>query len=193
MTGRSYRVVAVVATLGMLVGAIAAAPAEAKKKKRCRAYSSAGVGKDAELSVVTDKATAKKPLEVMLPTEPGFGFSSPDPESGQGPVSYAYQNVQVDSKKASAKLFVRVEFLQLWDYDLYLRPDGGVASHWAAGFNQAPFVPGVTDGTGNGGHSEIGAEEIHGADSLDCTGYTVDVTSATTTGGDVTLKLWLGK
>jgi hypothetical protein len=193
MTARSFRVVAVVATLGMLVGAIAAGPAEARKKKRCRAYSSAGVGKDAKLTVVTDKATAKKPLEVALPTEPGLGFSSPDPESGQGPVSYAYHNVQVDTKRRAAKLFVRVEFLELWDYDLYLRPDGGAASHWAAGFNQAPFVPGVTDGTGQGGHSEIGAEEIHGADSLDCAGYTVDVTSATTPGGDVTVKLWLGK
>jgi hypothetical protein len=192
MNGRNFRVVAVVATVGMLVGAIAAAPAEAKKKK-CRAYSSAGVGQDAKLTVVTDKATAKKPLEVALPTEAGFGFSSPDPESGQGPVSYAYHNVQVDTKKAAAKLFVRVEFLELWDYDLYLRPDGGAASHYAAGFNQAPFVPGVTDGTGSGGHSEIGAEEIHGAESADCTGYTVDVTSATTPGGDVTVKLWLGK
>lgn len=193
MTGRSYRVVAVVATVGMLMGAIAGAPAEAKKKKRCPAYSSSGVGQDAELTVVTDKATKKKPVEITLSTEPGFGLSSSDPESGLGPVSYAYHNVQVDTKKASAKLFVRVEFLELWDYDLYLRPDGGAASHWAAGFNQAPFVPGQTDGTGHGGHSEIGAEEIHGADSRDCTGYTVDVTSATTTGGDVTLKLWLGR
>jgi hypothetical protein len=178
----------------LVLGAFVAAPASAKKGA-CKKAKAAGIGKGAAVSVVTDKATEDAPLEVTLATAPGAGLSSPDGPGGDTPAggpTHAYYNVQVDSKAKSSKLFVRAEYPPGLDYDLYLRTTYGSSLAYAAGFN-APIPAAGLDGTGFGGHSEVGAEQIDGWIGSDCTSYVIDVVSASTPGGDVTLKLWLTK
>ncbi|HEY7874123.1 MAG TPA: hypothetical protein VIG64_03265, partial [Actinomycetota bacterium] len=114
-----------------------------------------------------------------------------DPASGGA--SHAWNIVQVDSVTPEAYLYASVEFPGHTDYDLLLRGPDGVATFYSAG--GPPYQ--VFDGTGNGGHSEgdpTGASEnIDGALTSDCAGYSADISGATTPGGDVTLKLWLGE
>lgn len=198
MNGRTIGIVAMIAALA--VGSLAL-PADAKKKKKkpkptptvavCAPYTPGELGTGAETSIVTDEATAEAPVEATVATAEGLGFSSPDPGGDTGPTSHAYHNVQVDSAAAEAGLYVRVEFTPLWDYDLYLRDAAGTAIASVGGFNQAPEGP--LDGTGNGGHSEMGAEQLDGIRSADCAGYTIDIVSAGTPGEDVTVKMWLGE
>ena len=199
--GRIMRSIAVLASAGLVMGAFVAAPAEAakKKKKTCAAYSPGDTGAGADTTIVTDAATAEKPVEIALDTAEGLGLSSSDGPSGdEGHTSHAYTNVQVDSASPEAGLFVRVEFSPAFDYDLFLRSSDGTAVAYTAGFNQGitpvgdPSGLGL-DGTGHGGHSEQGAEQIDGWLTADCDGFTVDVVSAVTPGGDVTVKYWLGE
>lgn len=147
----------------------------------CAPYVPGEDGKDAPITVVTDAATADKPIEVTVATDIGI------PEAD---ITHAFHNVQVDSSGAETGLYARFEFDLGQDYDLYLRDAGGTEVARSAGFNQATLAG---DGTGNGGHSEADAEQLDGIKSADCTGYTVDVASYFTEGGDYTLKLWLGE
>lgn len=198
------RGLAVVAISSLVLGAFAAVPAEAKKKKKkkppaCAAYAPGELGADAQITKVTDAATEEKPVEVTVSTGPGLGFSSPDVGGDTGETSHAYANLQVDSASRSANLYVRVEFTPSWDYDIFLRTSDGTALAYAAGFNQGmgaglgdPTGAGL-DGTGNGGHSEMGAEAIDGYAAADCDGFTLDISSAGTPGEDVTVKYWLGE
>lgn len=203
---RTFRVLAVVASAAMIMGALVAGPAEAKKKKKkkapappvCATYVPGELGAEAETSIVTDEATEEAPVEVELDTEPGLGFSSTDPGGGTGHVTHVYHNVQVDSSTAETGLYVRLEFLEGTEYDLFLRYPDGSTDAYVAGFNQAPMPAGDPtgfglDGTGHGGHSEFGAEQLDGIRSADCAGYTIDVASAGGPGGPVTLKMWLGE
>jgi hypothetical protein len=179
-----------------------------KKKKKCLKKNSAKActdyvpgeaGAEAETSIVTDAATAEAPIEVPLTMDPSAGLLSGDiPLVGPNPlISHAIQNVQVDSKAADSGLYVRLEFSEGEDYDLYLKgADGSDAAH-AGGGNQA-LIPGpndvaatLGDGTGNGGHSEAAAEQLDGVLTADCGGYTVDVANAFGL-GEATLKFWLG-
>jgi hypothetical protein len=61
------------------------------------------------------------------------------------------------------------------------------------GGRQRPVPVAGLDGTGAGGHTEVGAEQIDGWISPDCAPYVIDLVSASTPGGDVTLKFWLAK
>ncbi|MFN2595467.1 MAG: hypothetical protein ABR579_11335 [Actinomycetota bacterium] len=198
-----FRAVGVLALAGLVAGAILVAPAQAKKPKKikkpaaCPAYVPGADGKDQKTTVVTDAATQDKPASVDIDAGPGLGFSSPTEGSDQGPTSHAYANVQVDSAAPNAYLYVRAEFQYPEDYDLYLRTSDGTAVAYVGGFNEAPeTIPASPvqplDGTGNGGHSEMGAEQIDGAQVADCQGFTADVVSGTAAGGTVTLKYWLG-
>lgn len=193
------RTVAVVALTGLIGGAILAAPAEAKKKKpkACAPYAPGQDGQGKTITVVTDAATQDKPATVDVDTAPGLGFSSADEGNDQGQTSHAYTNVQVDSAAPNAYLYVRAEFQYPQDYDLFLRTADGTAAAYAAGFNEAPVTLAgpaehTLDGTGNGGHSEMGAEQIDGFQAADCSGFTVDLSSGTAAGGTVTVKYWLG-
>jgi hypothetical protein len=196
----AIRIVSVLALTGLVVGAVLAVPAEAKKKKpvSCRAYAPGSDGQGQPVTVVTDAATKDKPASVQLTAGPGLGFSSPDEGSDQGQTSHVYANVQVDSSAPNAYLYVRAEFQVPFDYDLYLRTSDGTAVAYVGGFNEAPETLPVgtlgqpLDGTGNGGHSEMGAEQIDGAQVADCSGFTADVVSGTAPGGTITMKYWLG-
>ena len=199
--GRIIRSLAVVALASLVMGAFMAAPADAKKKKPkgCTAYVPGENGADAPITVVTDAATEEAPVEVTVATAEGLGFSSADGPSGdQGHLTHAYANVQVDSAAKDAGLYVRVEFPETFDYDGFLRTSDGTAVAYSAGFNQGMTPAGDPsglglDGTGHGGHSEMGAEQIDGYLATDCDGFTYDIVSAGTPGGDVTVKYWLGE
>lgn len=199
-THRIARVTAVVALTALVAGAVLAAPAQAKRRKppTCPAYTPGQNAADQPITLVTDAATKDKPATVDVDLGPGAGFSSADEGGDQGPTSHAYANLQVDSKASSAYLYVRAEFQYPTDDDLYLRTSDGTAVAYVGGFNEAPeTIPNSPvgqpiDGTGHGGHSEMGAEQIDGAQAADCQGFTADVVGGTTPGGTVTLKYWLG-
>lgn len=196
--GRIIRSLAVVALASLVMGAFMVAPADAKKKKKkpkaCATYVPGENGADAPITVVTDAATEEAPVEVTVATAEGLGFSSAEGPSGdEGHTSHAYANVQVDSAASGAGLYARVEFAPTWDYDAFLRTADGTAVAYSAGFNQVIVPAFGLDGTGHGGHSEQGAEQIDGWTTSDCDGYTYDIVSAGTPGGDVTVKFWLGE
>lgn len=196
MDNRSFRALAVVSVAALLLGALVAAPADAKKKKKkakkCPAYTAPEWAGEAETTVVTDKATAEAPVEVTVPTDPGLGFTSAgEPGGTTGAASFAYHNVQVDSNKPTANLFARIEYLPAWDYDLFLRTVDGTAVAYEADFNPATGGGPTPVGGNEGGHPEPGAGQIDGYSSLDCAGFTLEIASATSPGGDVALTLWL--
>ncbi|MDQ3915508.1 MAG: hypothetical protein M3323_09315 [Actinomycetota bacterium] len=195
---RTIRILSVMASAALIVGAFTAGPADAKKKKKkppaagCPAYSPSEWSKDIPVTKVTDEHTADAPLTIEVPTEMGFGSSSPEPpaEDPKNPISRVFLNVQVDSAAPTTGLYATVEHTPMLDYDLYIRDTFGVGQAYSAGF--APGVP-FLDGTGHGGHTGLGSENIEGLTSEDCTGYLVDIISATTPGEEVTLTLWLGE
>ena len=192
---KTLRSLAVLASAALVLGAFVA-PADAKKKKvkQCAPYAAPSWAGEAETSVVTDAATADAPVEVELTTAPGAGFTSPDdPEGGTGDVTKVYHNVVVDSAASSAPLNVRIEYAPIWDYDLFLRIPAGPAVAYEADFNPATAGGPTPVGGNEGAHPEVGAGQVDAYPSPDCAGYTVDVSSAITAGGAVTLKLWLGE
>ena len=197
---RGLRIVSVVSSAALILGAATAMPADAKKKKKkkkkkppvCATYTPSEWGAGQPINLVTDAHTSEAPLEITVPTGAGLGSSSsaPPAEEPDNPVSHAFLNVQVDSKAPEAGLYGSVSFAPMWDYDFFFRDNTGIGLAYSAGF--AEGVP-VLDGTGNGGHTGMGSENIDGLTTADCTGYLVDIVSATTLGEDVTLTLWLGE
>ena len=195
MKPRSIRTFAVLAAAGLLVGAFAAAPADAAKRKKkkppaCAAFVPPESAGEAEVVKLTDAATEEAPLEVAVSTGPGLGIGR-DPDGGGEHVSQTYVPVQVDSAAPGAGIYGRVEFTPLFDYDLYLDDAAGTELMASGGF-------GVVDDSELGGdaeNSETGAgfEAIYGITTEDCGGYVFDIVGATTPGEEVTLKLWLGE
>ncbi len=197
MKSRSVRTLAVLASAGLLVGAFAVGPADAakkKKKKACATYTPQEVAADVPVTKITDAHTAEAPLELELDTPEGVGFtnadSTEDDPTHHGFPGHTYVNVQVDPAAKVTGLYGLLEFDVVWDYDLVFRGDDGAGLAYSAG--GAPYIL-FFDGTGHGGKAGPGTEQIDGLASADCTGYLVDVTSATTPGDKVTLKLWLGE
>lgn len=198
MKSRSVRTLAVLASVGLLVGAFAAGPAEAAKRKKkkkkpaaCATFVPPESAGEAEVVKLTEAATAEAPVEVTVTTGPGFGMgrdsSSPEGEH----VSQVFVPVQVDTKVSGAGIYGKVNFTPLYDYDLYLDDAAGTQLMASGGF-------GVVDDSELGGdaaNSETGAgfEAIYGITTADCGGYVFDVVGATTPGEDVTLQLWLGE
>jgi hypothetical protein len=195
MRGRSLKTLALVAALGLLVGAFAAGPADAKKKKPkpkgCAAFVPTGNAEGGKVTVVTDAATEEAPVEIEVATDPGLGLgrdsTSPEGEN----TSQAFVPIQVDSAATGAGLYGRVDFTPVYDYDLYLDDATGTQLMASGGF-------GVVDDAELGGdadNSETGAgfEAIYGITTTDCGGYSFDVAGATTPGGAVTLTIWLGE
>lgn len=192
MSKRALSVLMIIGLVGSLfaAGTIDASAKKRKKKKVCKAYVAPERAADVETVKVTDKATAETPLELTLATEPGLGVGR-NPANLGARVSHVYQNIQVDSKAKTAGLYMRVEFPDYNDYDLYLDRADGTTAAQAAGFGEG--VEQLQDGDTSDGHTEIGAEEVSGIETADCAGYTPDIVGATTQGGEVTVKLWLGE
>ena len=170
-------------------------PPKPETPASCPAYVPGEEGKDAEVSVVTDAATAEAP--VVLEFDAGVGLGGP--VIGGVPVppdnrTHNYHNVQVDTADSEAGLYVKLEFADRHDYDLYLlHPDGSEASHsgdFNTGYGTPVFVCGGAT-TGCQGGSNF--ESINGVRTADCQGYTIDSVSFLSPGGDVTLSMWLGE
>jgi hypothetical protein len=136
--------------------------------------------------VVTDSATEGAPIELSLSAEAGakvLGRDQPTPGD-------TFYNIQVDTDRRAVGLYVRLEFPLGRDYDLWLDTANGDnianARGWNAGANLG-LIP------SEGGHSEQTAEQIDGAFTRDCQGFTLDVVTATGEGGPLLLRMWLGK
>lgn len=164
-----------------LVGATFAAPAVGAKPKalKCGQFAP-GVEEAAEAEVIkiTKKATEAKP--VVMEYEQGPAFYPATSES-------TYFNIQVFGP--SSGLYIRQEFDNRSDIDLYLLDGAGEEVASSGAFNPAP-VPGVFDAGGNGG---TGFESINGYPAATCEGFTIDSTAYATFGTPVTLKIWLGE
>ena len=191
------RILLLVALTGSLFASVTHVQGAFAATGPCPKYKPGGNGVGKPIKIVTDARKATAPLAVTLQTQPGAGLSSATEGEETVPetVPHSYINVQVNTVRSSAKLFVRVEFPVTFDYDLFLRDSARFARAYAAGFNQVIVKNDDLglDGTGHGGHSETGAEQIDGLVTADCFGYTVDIASGSTTGGPVTVKFWLAK
>ena len=155
---------------------------------KCRAFRPEGVDKSVKTTVVRDSATKREPKVVKIDTEMGAGVGGN--AATETFIAHALRKVQVDTKKRFRGLYVRLEMPNGRDYDLYLYNRTGKTMAHAAGFNPAPAVYNDNE---NGGHTEQTAEQINGIKTRDCVGYTADVATATGEGGQLTMKLWLGK
>lgn len=156
----------------------------------CAPYKPGEEGAEAETTIVTDAATEEKPVELDFDAPAGeandLGLGVYD-----GTASL-YQNIQVDTQSADTGLYVRYEFPDRHDYDLYLNyPDGSTAAN-SGDFNVAPGE-GLGSGSPEGGW-EAGSnyEQVMGIRTADCAGYTARLVSYLTTGGATKLKIWLG-
>ena len=198
---RTIRTLSVIASAALIVGAFTAGTADAKKKKKpkpaapagCAAYTPSEWSTDIPVTTITDAHTAEAPLVVQVPTEAGVGTSSGDsPEnSDESHAAHAFLNVQVDSAAPVTGLYGTLEFTPAFDYDLFFRGNDGVGLAYSAGTSHLIPLLGL-DGTGQGGHSGMGTENIDGLETTDCTGYLVDVVTSIGPGEETTLKLWLG-
>lgn len=158
----------------------------------CPAYVPGEEGAEAETTIVTDAATAEKPIELDFTAPAGKANDLVEGGAVYDGTASLYQNIQVDSAAADAGLYVRYEFPSYHDYDLYLNyPDGSTAA------NSGDFNAGAGRGLGGGspkGGWEAGAnyEQVMGIRTADCAGYTARLVSYLTNGGATKLKIWLG-
>ena len=194
-SSRTIRTLAVVATAGLVLGAFAVGPAEAKKKKKkkpavCSTFTPADNGADKPTLVVTDAATEEAPAvqKVTLPEE-----------VSEGAISHGEDvfNVQVDSAAKEAGLYILFEFQERRDYDLNVwHTDGSYAAR-AHGFNPVLGIHGELDAragnlSGHAGESTPSSEKIVGIRTSDCGGWTVSAENYLGEGGDFEIKVWLG-
>lgn len=170
----------------LLVGAVGAeglaGPGKKGKKKRpCPAFAP-GVedAQEAETLKVTRKATEKKPLAIEF--EHG-------PAAPEVATESLYFNLQVQPKAKQTGLYLRLEFDDQSDVDLYLYDESGEEAAVSGAFNPAP-IPGATDAGGNGGP---GFESIPGHAAARCEGFSVESRAYLTQGTPAVLKAWLGK
>ncbi|HEX2196986.1 MAG TPA: hypothetical protein VHJ76_08690 [Actinomycetota bacterium] len=200
---RSLKTLSVLASAALIATSLLGGTADAKKKKKkpkppapaaCAAYAPGEAGTGAPTTVVTDAATAEAPIVVELATDMGLGD-----DLGLGVVDQTtsvYQNIQVDSNNPSAGLYVKIEFADRHDYDLYLLNAEGATAANSGVFN--PIPEGAEQGIGGGapeGGWEAGSnyESVTGINTPDCGGYTAQIKSYLTPGGDVTMSIWLGE
>lgn len=199
--GRSIKTLTVLASAALVVTSMLAGTADAKKKKpktpppppACAAYEPGEEGAEAKTTVVTDAATAEAPIVLDLTAGPGL-TSDLTGEHLYDETTSIYQNIQVDTANTNAGLYVKFEFPEYHDYDLYLNnPDGTTAA------NSGEFNAAVAVGESLGGGSPEGAweagtdyESVLGINTEDCRGYTAKMVSFLTNGGAVKLSMWLG-
>ncbi|MDQ3955381.1 MAG: hypothetical protein M3285_07520 [Actinomycetota bacterium] len=196
---KGTRIVTTAMAIGVLAGALISGTS-AQAAKRCGKFKAAEPISDskntaeatkAKVKKITDKYTQAKPFTVEYTHGPAVWFPA-DPEDAEGQAAAVedtkWFNIQVDSKKKSVGLFVRIEWspTPVSDIDLYMYDKhGGPAAqdgHW----NQLPEgSPGVQGGN-------PGFEEIAGFGATDCSGYTIESRAFNSPGENMTLKIWLG-
>lgn len=193
MTSRWIRTVAVLGSVGLIVGAFAAAPADAAKKKKkgvtCAPFeTSFEPAAEAEVVRVTEAATEEKPIVVefshpasIVQEHPAL----PDTQDEQ------YVNIQVVSKAATG-LYIKDEFSSRHDIDLYLYDSAGEEVDSSGGFNTLPVTIGPVDFT-SGGRAGENYESIVGFPADPCAGYTAESVAFASPGTDGTFSIWLGE
>ena len=190
--GRIIRTLAVLASAGLVMGAFAATPAEAAKKKKkpkaCAPYVPGENGAEAgEATKVTSANTAEAPATVEVEVGPGLGAGR-DPESAEGGhVSHGYTNLQVDPTASSDLLNIRISWTNpVEDFDIYLDSADGTELASSGGVLNQTFGSEYA-------HTDFGEENILGFPVSDCDGFTLDVVGATTPGGTITVEYFLGE
>ena len=154
----------------------------------CAPYAPGEDGAEAQTSVITEAATEEKPVVVEYEAEMG-GPSSPLVDAFDFR-SFLYHNVQVDSLSPDTGLYVKTEFTEYHDYDLALfHADGTEAASSGESQPVAGAGGGSPDGAWEGGSNY---EMVTGIRTADCAGYTVRVAGYLTTGGPVTISMWIG-
>ena len=191
---RFIRTIAVVGMSALVLGAFAAAPADAKKKKKpkaCAAYQPGEKGAEKPTVVVTDAHTEEAPLAQAVALDASAADFVPSPAQEPGLDAF---NVQVDSKAKDAGLYVLFEFPMRRDYDLEMYHDDGSYAARSHDFNllYSPD-PRTYSNAGHAGESSDTYEKIVGVRTNDCGGYTVEAVNWLGEGGDFEIKLWLGE
>lgn len=205
MRSRSTRTLAVIASIGLMVGAFAAGPAEAAKKKKkpkpfsCApatptapesAHAGAEAAPEAEVTQITEAATEAAPVVLEYEHGPAmyvFGTAEPIQEDN------AYFNVQVLSKKPDQGLYILQEWgTDVTDIDLYLYDNTGAQVALSGAFNAIGQNTPIQDFSGPNGTGGPGYESISGYPATPCAVHTIESVAYMTHGEPVTLKMWLG-
>lgn len=194
---RTIRTLAVIATAGLVMGAFAAAPAEAKKKKKkkkpaaCSTFTPGEAGTDKPTLTITDAATEAAPIEqtvTLAESVADFGVGDPGQDAF---------NVQVDSAAPEAGLHVLVEFPSRRDIDLnLLHTDGSYAARsrsWNTIQEITDQGPVTVSTQGHGGEGTDHSEHLVGIRTSDCGGWTVEAQNWLGEGGEFTVKVWVGE
>lgn len=189
MKSRSMRTLSVLASVGLIVGAFAAGPADAAKKKKKKlscapATSAIEAAAEAPLVRVTSKATEEKPIVVEFEHPESLvqeHEALPDTQDEQ------YVNIQVVSK-ATEGLYIKEEFEDRHDIDLYLYDGAGEEVASSGAFNAAPVGP--FSAGGNGGEN---FESIPGFPADPCALYTAESAAYATPGTPVKMSIWVGE
>jgi hypothetical protein len=132
--------------------------------------------------IVSNGATAEEPMSLKIQAPAGTPTA---PEE-------VLLNVQLTTQGQPMGFYARYEFGPAEDYDVIVQRRNGEEAARADGFNPGAVGPGAEPNE-NGGHSEVGAEQIDGLASRHCDGYTLRLVSKSGAGGEATLKLWTGE
>lgn len=187
---------------GSLLATIIALPAGdalAKKKKKkpavCFPFVPGELGVEKPMVVLTDAATEAAPVEQAVSLAGSVADADligEIPDEGPLAPSYDQFNVQVDTAKPDAGLYVLFEFPDRRDYDLeLLNIDGSYAAR-SHDFNPVIGTPVSGANDGHAGEATSSSEKIVGVRTADCGGWTVETVNWLGEGGDMTVKLWLG-
>ena len=166
-----------------------ACPASVPAAHACPPFVPGDMGADADTSVVTDAATAAAPVKVEYDAEMG---GPGDPALPVEIRDLRYQNVQVDTAGTSAALNVKVEFPDRHDFDLYVYDTSGSEVDHSGDFNTIIESPVHACG-GTSCDSGSNFESVLALPVDDCGGFTIESVGYLTTGGNVTISMWLGE
>jgi len=202
----SIRTLAVLASVGLIVGAVAVGPAGAVKKEKGKAFScapatapvptegtSSNAADAAKVPVVnvTSAATEAKPLTFEFALE----SAAHDPMfHTRIKESTVYHAFQVVSKKPGTGLYTKLTWPGAEsDIDFYMYDSSGTMVATSGAFNPLPLDTGVAHDFSAGGNGGTGFESIPGFPAAPCSPYTFESKAFLTPGETATLSVWLGK
>lgn len=184
----TIRTTAVLAVAALVIGAFVALPAEAAKKKalKCSPFAPAVEGAaESPVVKITPKATEKAPVEIKIE----HGMAGPtNPVDGSDLFNeWKYANIQIFGPASG--LYIREEFSERHDIDLYLYDAAGEEVESSGGFNTAPVSPFFDAG----GRAGTNYESIPGYPVSPCQGFTIGSNAYLTYGTEATIKIWFGE